>query len=569
MKVIYERKKQEFQNQISLNIKERQEELLTFKKNFGNFSKYLVDFLNNYALKLKEAEGGEYFNVSAVLGGIARVYEKIRNIVEYKGEHVLRRNAIERILKRLIWEKENVGNNIDVGKVSQSLIKELIWARYLPNNKLPLRKLEEVEVVIEKYLYLLKNIEEIPEGLSIYKVQNWIWGVASSEIEDILEPSFRELYVNLMLYWFLDHFEWVDADIEESQKKIQIYIAIHRSFVKSDDPIIRYHLLLKQFPGWNKGNFDDVKEFVSNFANIYFEIERQLNFPGSLVLYRKINRFSAAFEVFKEIVSKNFKDLGKILTDRNRFEETVRNICTDKYKLLKQRVNTAILRSVLYIFITKVFFALLIEIPYEIFIYGDVRYLPLSINIVFPPFMMFLIGVSIKVPGEENTKEIVKMLHSLIYETKDKEKIKFSIFNRNKNPTLDYIFGVFYLGLFVLVFGGISWLLIKLNYSLFGVLVFFIFISLVILFAFRVRFNALRLKVKSEEEGFISHILGYVTLPFLNFGMYLSKNLSKLNFFTIFLDFLIEIPLKNIIEVFDEWGRFLREKKEEVVEIPE
>jgi len=35
------------------------------------------------------------------------------------------------------------------------------------------------------------------------------------------------------------------------------------------------------------------------------------------------------------------------------------------------------------------------------------------------------------------------------------------------------------------------------------------------------------------------------------------------------LDFLIEIPLKNIIEVFEEWTSFLREKKEEVVEIPE
>ncbi|EKD63982.1 MAG: hypothetical protein ACD_51C00113G0002, partial [uncultured bacterium] len=42
--------------------------------------------------------------VSEVLGTIAHIYERIRNIVEYKGEHVLRRNAIERILRRLLWE---------------------------------------------------------------------------------------------------------------------------------------------------------------------------------------------------------------------------------------------------------------------------------------------------------------------------------------------------------------------------------------------------------------------------------------------------------------------------------
>ena len=43
--------------------------------------------------------------VSETLGAIAYLYERIRNIVEYKNEQVLRRNAIERILKRLLWER--------------------------------------------------------------------------------------------------------------------------------------------------------------------------------------------------------------------------------------------------------------------------------------------------------------------------------------------------------------------------------------------------------------------------------------------------------------------------------
>jgi len=77
------------------------------------------------------------------------------------------------------------------------------------------------------------------------------------------------------------------------------------------------------------------------------------------------------------------------------------------------------------------------------------------------------------------------------------------------------------------------------------------------------------LKVEGEREGFFSHLASYLTLPFLNLGFLLSKGLSKINFFTIILDFLIEVPLKNIIEIFEEWTSFLREKKEEVVEIPE
>ena len=44
------------------------------------------------------------FKVNEVLGSLAHLYERIRNVVDYKGEHVLRRNAIERIIKRLLRE---------------------------------------------------------------------------------------------------------------------------------------------------------------------------------------------------------------------------------------------------------------------------------------------------------------------------------------------------------------------------------------------------------------------------------------------------------------------------------
>ena len=72
-------------------------------------SVYMRTFLEEFkeANKFKGSEFEANINVSEVLGGLARFYEKIRTTVEYKGEHLLRRNAIERILKRLIWEKIN------------------------------------------------------------------------------------------------------------------------------------------------------------------------------------------------------------------------------------------------------------------------------------------------------------------------------------------------------------------------------------------------------------------------------------------------------------------------------
>jgi hypothetical protein len=41
--------------------------------------------------------------------------------------------------------------------------------------------------------------------------------------------------------------------------------------------------------------------------------------------------------------------------------------------------------------------------------------------------------------------------------------------------------------------------------------------------------------------------------------------LTKFNVFLFVFDFIIEMPLKAIVEVIDEWMRFVRLKKEEIV----
>ena len=113
-------------------------------------SSFMQEFVaaqaNLYSSRARSPE--TTIKVSDVLGSIAHLYEKIRNVVEYKGEHVLRRNAIERILKRLLWER----SHHDTDHLSQVLIRELIWARYLPNDTVPKTKIKDISKVIKKYL---------------------------------------------------------------------------------------------------------------------------------------------------------------------------------------------------------------------------------------------------------------------------------------------------------------------------------------------------------------------------------------------------------------------------------
>ncbi len=539
--------------------------------NEAALSEYTSKFLRLYKQNLSQVENsiGPTIQVSAVLGKLARLYERIRTIVEYKGEHVLRRNAIERIIKRLIWEQGSVRQDIDTKKVAETLIKELIWAHYLPNNSLPLKNISVLQTILEKYLYLLRNIDNLPPGVAISKVRTWFWGVASSEVEDILDPSYRELYVQLMYDWFNDFYNWKDNEISEHDKNIQIYLAIHRAYMKSDEAIMRYHLLLLEFPDWREADKIEVNKLIVIFPKIYQEIESHLNFYGRLALYRKIQRNSAAFDIFHEIATSEKFELEKLVEDKELFEENVRDVCESKYRQINKRVNTGIVRSIIYIFLTKVLIAMIIEIPYELVFLQDIRSLPLTINILIPPILMWLIGLSIKVPGAKNTELIIQKLQSVVYNTSDLSKTDFSILKSQKKSNFAKIFGIFYAILFILVFGGVTYVLALLNFTIFSTLIFFMFLSAVLLFAFRIRYHANQLRVESGDESFWGHIVSYLTLPFLNFGFYLSRGLAKINFLTIILDFLIEIPLKNVIEIFEEWTSFLREKREEVIEIPE
>jgi hypothetical protein len=531
---------------------------------------YMEKFLNDFEKKLAEDKDQDApaIKVSEVLGGLARIYERVRTTVDYKGEHVIRRNAIERILKRLIWEQNSIRNRIDEAKIARSLVKELIWARYIPNNSVPKSKIALLEKVLRKYTYFLSNLDNV-SGLRPANIRNWMWGIASSEIEDLLDPSYRELYVELMKDWFLSFYEWTDIEIDPKDKESQIYLSIHRAFTKSDEPIMRYHLLLKQFPQWADPTPRDLNELVLNFPQVYEKIENALNYDGRFNLFRRIKGLSASFEIFKEIANQEKLHLRELLQNPEAFNQKVREICVFKYNQIGKRVNTGITRSIIYIFVTKVILAMLLEIPYEIFRFGEIRYLPLSINILLPPIMMFAIGMSIKIPGAKNTENIVAKLNTVAYNTPAKTKQVFTVSNAERDKRLSNIFGFIYIVLFVLVFGGLTYLMTLLDFSILGMGIFFMFLSLVMLFAYRIRFNASQLRIEPDRENFINHIFNYLTLPFLNLGFYLSKGLSKINFLSILLDFLIEAPLKSVIEIFEEWTSFMKEKREEVVEVPD
>jgi len=197
-----------------------------------------------------------------------------------------------------------------------------------------------------------------------------------------------------------------------------------------------------------------------------------------------------------------------------------------------------------------------------------INYTALATNLLIPPFLMLLIGLSIRKPTDENTKRIIERIRSFVYGKGVPDKIPFSLNPKRRNDILSQLFLVVYGWIFFFVFGSIAFILLDFGFNLVSIGVFYVFLSLVMLFSFRVRYTAGELNVTGERESFLSHLFTNLTLPFLNLGVWLSKGLSKLNFLLVIMDFLIEAPFKKIMSVFEEWTGFIRERREEVVEVP-
>ncbi|MGB9911097.1 MAG: hypothetical protein ACPLKP_00615 [Microgenomates group bacterium] len=491
--------------------------------------------------KIKAQKGIEIF---------AFIYERIRNALDYKKENLLRKYAIERIVKRQLW----LNSYQNTEQVAEILIKELIWSRYLKNEEIPLKKIEEIKLVINQFIPLLKIKKESDW-------QDWVYNLMACEIENII--SFNPIpfaFVEIIQNWFKRNFILNEPSLSEKEKDIQIFIAICRSFLKVDNPTLGWYLIKKYYPSVIQKKEDHL--LVKN------EIEKQLSHPIGLPLFRFIRPLTVRFLILKEIIEKNLPHPEEILNQKEKLKEEIEEICQEKYFQIKDAVKRGITRSIIYIFITKVLLALILEIPYDLFFFKKLNLLPLTINTIIPPFLMFGIGLRIKIPSEKNTEKIIRDIIDLFSSKTEEEPQEINLSPNKANKNLRKIFLGIYGLLFVFIFSLITYILLKIGFSFLGLIIFFFFLSLVLLFGFRVQYNASEILVIENNEGVFYKLIDNLSLPFLSLGVWLNKYVSKLNFLMIIMDFLIEAPLKSIINVVEEWLDFIQEKKKEVVEVP-
>lgn len=498
--------------------------------------------------------------VEEIASHFSALYEKLRNTVDFKEVHLLRRFAIERNIKRRFIMEVLKPN------IARGLVEDLVRSRYFPNKTIPEYKVEQVEKIIAKYndLFLLMN--DMYHGDEIKEYFNWLISVEACEIDMLLNPEDVDDAVIEAMYQITKPRIKLqgDDDLNIREKNIQLYVAIHKSLVKSDDTIISYHLLNLYYDKWLKADRETIKMMATHLPEIYRTIQYHLKHPYQRRIFNSIKEPIVTFKILHELILQHGSGIKELLSNPDLLESEAKLLINKKYKSIRNRISKASVRAIIYIFVTKALLALLLEFPYEKYIIGDINYQNLGINILFPPLLMFLVTLTIKPLSNANTDMILESLHNLVYDqpeqsilcklkTKYKKKLGYQVF---------YYF--MYTLLYIVVFGAIIYLLNYLKFNILSGAIFIFFLTAVSFFAIRIRATSKELRVLKKKEGFLVFIINFFSLPVISAGRWMSARFKSINVFAFVMDYIIEAPFKLFVAAFEDWLGFMKEKKEEV-----
>jgi len=471
-----------------------------------------------------------------VVETLARVYEKARNTMEYRADHLVRRAAIERILKRSIIFDKNPTT------LTKHLLTELKWARYLSPGELKLAQEEQLQKVLSKYVNSLNG--SVPS--------DWVIKIASAEIEEMFNLNIDYRQFTFFAFQTIKQ----KVKIDDENLDLLLFYAVDKIYAESDDEQIAYHLLKLA------GNEFTPQKFEESWKLFSLAKNHKLLTRISKYVRRQIPPLTLLRDVYF-YEPKTFKNT---LSEGELFSKRAEEVLETQLDQMSHRINTAGWRSVVYIFLTKMLLAFVMEVPLEMLLYGMVAKIPLAINIAFPPLLMWVTTLQVHLPPEKERNNLVNRSWNIIenFDTLKNESGVLTESSSQKAGIAYWAFSILYAVTFVGIFALIIFLLNKIGFTPTSMIIFIFFLTIIAFFAYRISQIAKIYSWKNGERDTTS-IVDIVSLPILTIGSRLSRGLSKLNFLAFTFDFILEAPFKLILNLLDSWVAFLSVKKEEEI----
>jgi hypothetical protein len=501
--------------------------------------------------RLKAVDSEPTIAVHRITNKAAVLYEKLRYLVDYKDENTIRRSAIERILRRAIV----IENRDDVGTL---LLRELVSAGYLPNETVPEREAITLSAFVDAYR---AAFPKLGQKITFTETEKILLSLMASEIEAYLYPSLVNDAVAETFFQTAKERVRCVGTIAAEDLDMQLYVAARRALLREDDESVAYALWCRTI-GATPGTLDSAKAVAvsADVPAIIVKIRSSLRHRIGPLLLSKIKNDAICFTVILELMKLSPADPKAFFQDPQVLKDQAEAFLAAKYKVENGRVMQSSLRAVAYIFCTKILIALALEVPYDLFIAKAFDYTPLAINVVFHPFLLFLITRNIKLLGEDNTKLVTSRIGAIVYGGEAKSiPVKYQA----SMGGLDLFFGLLYGFMFLVSFGAIVYVLALLHFNPVGILLFLLFLALVSYFGLRIRYNAQRWRFNVAEDRILLLVWSFLTLPVIRAGRWLTEKFSTVNIFVFVLDVIIEAPFKLALKLADLFILFLKDKKEE------
>ena len=496
----------------------------------------------------RELSHAEKINVVGAGGSLTAAYEQLRNAAENTEEHLLLQNAIRRFYKQLFITRDEAL----VRTSGNELAVELTFAGYVANDSLAKFQLEDISrLAIEHYRLYEKLLKK--RSISSDTSNNWVLDTLSVEVEGVINQHLRDRAFTNFSYEYLQTIVPPETVIAKGDAADEygaaLLIAVHRALLKSNTAVIRTALLQRyQVP------LDDAEAYATFNKRVDFLISS----PMADKLYRMVDRQGAPLRIMRRM-TEDHEDFVSWLPRREVFLEKFEQQVNKEYAQIGRRINRAIVRSVMFLIITKFIIGIAIEVPYDFWAHGQILWLPLIVNLIFPPLYMIALRLTHTLPGFANTTALVDRVDAMLYGEKT-TLIKKQLSARRYGPVFSALYVIFSLA----VFGGVLWLLLMLNFSLVHIAIFFIFVSAASFLGFRLSRLIRELEIVRSSSNGLTFLRDVVYLPFVVVGQWMNEKYSQVNIVATILDMLIELPLKTILRLVRQWGAFIDDRKDRI-----
>jgi len=491
---------------------------------------------------------GRTINVAGVGGLVSAAYEQLRNAAEYAQEHLLIQNAIRRFYVRsLSFHSHNPVSKT----ISEEIIIELTQSGYIKNNSQPIEVIDKLSDTVKKHYANYWRLKTT--GIDEQHAKDWTLDLLSIESEDLLVSDVMQTaYLQFAYHHYKSILQkklFVTNDTEEKSYEASIYVAVHRALFKSDIAAVRYDM--QKLYKISDKNIGDYVKFHKNIDDVFSsELTNKIT--------RYINRYGAPLRILRSMIADNDK-ISEIMPDSEKFGREYADQIKKEYKRAESKLNKGLIKSIIFLLITKSLIGVAIEIPYDLLITGGVLLVPLFVNLFTPVVYMALLRFGFKLPGKANARAIRLYADDMLYG----DQTQLNLYATAKDKKYPIGFTIAYTLSFLVVFSLVSYLLYVLGFNIVQGVMFFTFLAAASFLGFRLSRIVRELELLTVKPGAISTIREFVFTPFTFLGKWLSDKYQKVNIVALALDTLIELPLKTALRLIRQWTGFLDDKKDQ------